>query len=101
MNNIPNCSNPVPGSVSVQTVDGLKSLANCYAYVSSINSTFFVDSCRHITIIYSGPVYINNYDPTQNPLDLRDKVCYDFANNVAYIFNPAGDYRTITLEGGN
>lgn len=100
MNNANNCTNG-PASVSVQTTDGLKGLANCYAYVTSLNSTFYVNACHEITIIYSGPVYVDDYDPVANPLNLRDKTCYDFANNCAYVFNPAGHYRTVILQGGN
>lgn len=91
------CSQP-PIVVTSQTVDGIKGLADCFVYVININSVFYVDSCHNITIISSGPVYVDNYDPIGNVLNLRGQVCYDFANNKAYVFNNSGAYRTLTLE---
>lgn len=91
---------PKPSFVTVQTPEGLKSLANCVAYVISNNTTYYVSNCHEITVISSGPVFVDNYEPVSNPLMLRNQVCYDFANNKAYIFNQAGDYRVVTLMEG-
>lgn len=90
------CLTP-PGVVSVQTIDGIKGLANCFVYVISNNSTYYVSSSHEITIIFAGPVFVDNYNPAQNPLGLRSQVCYDFANNKALIFGPSGDYRVANL----
>lgn len=93
-----NACSPQPSVVTVQSIEGIKGLANSFVYVIDINSTFFVNSCYQITIISSGPVYIDNYDPIGNILNLRGQSCYDFANNKAYVFNNAGEYRIIKLE---
>ena len=87
-----------PAVVVTQTVEGIKGLANSFVYVISNNTTYFVDSCKIITVIMSGPVYVDSYDYLSNPLNLRGQVCYDFANNKAYAYNHAGEYRVINLE---
>lgn len=87
-----------PAVVVTQTVEGIKGLANSAVYVMSNNTTYYIDSCHKITVISSGPVYVDNYQPQINPLNLRGQTCYDFANNKAYVFNNAGNYRVINLE---
>lgn len=87
-----------PAVVQTQTVEGIKGLANCFVYVISNNTTYYVDECHLITVISSGPIFVDNYDVSSNPLDLRGQVCYDFANNKAYVFNDAGEYRVMNLE---
>ena len=94
------CCQSSPSVITVQTVEGLKGLSNCFVNVISNNTCYFVDMCSNITIISSGPVFVADYDAAANPLDLRAQVCYDFAKNLAYVFNELGEYRTLTLEGG-
>lgn len=91
------CS-PPPTVITTQSVEGIKGLTNCFVYIININSTFYISSCHEITIIFSGPVYIDNYDYSANPLGLRNQTCYDFANNAAYHYNAAGEYRVSTLK---
>lgn len=87
-----------PSVVVVQSVEGIKGLSNAFVYAESINTVFFVSSCHEITVISSSPVYIDNYAAEVNPLNLRGQTCYDFANNVGYVYNEAGDYRVIELK---
>lgn len=101
-----NCKKPCncagsPSVVVVQTTEGMKGLANCFVYVSGINATFYISSAHEITIISSGPVFVDNYDATTNPLGLRNQICYDFAMDVEYIFNAEGKYRIADLRGGS
>lgn len=93
-----NACSPQPSVVQTQSVEGIKGLSNAFVYVVNINSTFFISSCYEPTLIFAGPVFIDNYSPQGNPLGLRAQTCYDFANNKAYVFNNAGEYRTINLE---
>lgn len=88
----------VPSVVSVQTTDSIGRFANSFVYVLSNNTTYFVNSCREVTIISSGPVFVNNYNAVTNPLSLANQVCYDFANNIAYAFDASGAYRTFELK---
>lgn len=87
-----------PSVVCVETIDGIKGLANTFVYVSSINTVYYVSPCHEITIISSGPVFVDNYDATSNPLGLRAQVAYDFPANVAYAYAPDGSYRVINLK---
>lgn len=92
------CGGKAPAVVTTQTVDGLKGLANAFAYVVSNNTTYFVSSCHEITIISSGPVFVENYDVAANPLGLRNQTLYDFAKNVAVHYNAKGEYRISVLK---
>lgn len=87
--------------MTTQTIDGIKGLRNCFVYVVNINTTYFVNSCHEITVIFSGPVYVDDYAFATNPLSLRAQTVYDFKNNLAATYDAQGDYRTFKLEGGN
>lgn len=87
-----------PAVVVTQTVEGIKGLTNTVVYVVSNNTTYYVGCANQITVISSGPVFVDNYNPNTNQLTLRGQTCYDFANDKAYVFNNAGDYRVINLE---
>lgn len=97
-------SNPCSGAPSVvttQTVEGIKGLSNCFVYVISNNTTYYVSSTHEITIISCGSVFMENYDAVKNPLGLRCQTVFDFANNIAIHFAPDGSFRTSKLEGGD
>lgn len=98
-NHNPNSCCPTPPQVvSVQSVLDIKQLANVFVYVIENNTTYYVD-CQHlITIIYSGPVFIDNYDYQTNPHNLRAQTVYDFANNMAIHYSPTGEYRLSVLK---
>lgn len=88
--------------ITVQQPNDLKQYANCFVYVYTINTTYYVSAKHEVVQIYAGPVFEPNYDYAANPLNLREQICYDFANNIAIIYNNAGDYRIINLtEGAN
>lgn len=87
-----------PAVVVCQTIDGIKGLSNCFVFVTSINTCFFVDSSHLITIISAGPVYVDNYDVVANPLGLRNQTLYDFAKNIAVHYNAHGEYRVSELK---
>lgn len=92
------CGGEAPAVVSVQTTEGIKGLANAFAYVSSNNTTYYVNSCHEITIISSGPVFVDNYDFDTNPLGLANQTVYDFVNNLGAVYNTKGEYRLIDLK---
>lgn len=92
-----NLCSPRPSIVVVQNPEGIKGLSNCFVYVVSLNSTYFISSSHEITILFSGPVYADNYAASVNPLGLRGQTVYDFANNKAYVYDMAGNYRVLNL----
>lgn len=46
-------------SITVDTTDGLTNLANCLVHVTSINTTFYIDSQHRPMIIWAGDVEVN------------------------------------------
>lgn len=84
-------------SLSVETADGIKNVAACFVHVLSTNTTYYIDDQHRITKIWAGPVFVNDYDYTNNPLDLRGQSVYDFKNNREVIYNQQKGYRINTL----
>lgn len=85
-------------SVVVDSISNLKNLADCFAHVTSINTTFYIDDKHRTMITWAGPVEVDNYDFANNPLGLRSQVVYDFANNIAAYYNKTGAYKTFTIN---
>lgn len=105
MNDIPNkkpcCPPELANVIEVETTAGIKGLSNCFVYVNSINTSYYIDSKHRITIISSMPVYVDGYDYATNPLGLRSQTCYDFLNDRMIVYDAHGNYRTLSLNGGN
>lgn len=56
-NKNPECPyNAVIASVTVETIDGISNLADCFVHVTSINTTFYIDDKHRIMTIWQGPV---------------------------------------------
>lgn len=84
-------------TVVVETTEGLDELADCFVHVANINTTFYIDDKHRSIITWAGPVEISDYDYENNPLKLRSQTVYDFANNIAIVYNRTGAYRLIEL----
>ena len=84
-------------SVTVESKENLKDLADCFVHVTNINTTFYIDDKHRVMITWAGPVEIDDYDYQNNPLGLRSQTVYDFENNRAIYYNKTGGYRLITL----
>ena len=84
-------------SVTIETIDGIKELADCFVHVANINTTYYIDDKHRMIITWAGPVEVNDYDYTNNPLNLRSQWAYDFVNNRGIYYNAQGVYRTIEL----
>ena len=85
-------------SLTVDSVEGLKGLADVLVHVSNINTTFYIDDKHRIILTWAGPVEADDYDYESNPLNLRSQIVYDFNNNRAIYYNKVGLYRIITLS---
>lgn len=58
-NKQPDClAKAVIPSVTVETVDGITNLANCFVHVTGINTTFYIDDKHRPMIIWAGDVEI-------------------------------------------
>ena len=56
-NKQPDCmAKAVIPSVTVETVDGITNLANCFVHVTKINTTFYIDDKHRPMIIWAGSV---------------------------------------------
>lgn len=83
-NKQPDClAKAVIPSITVETVDGLTNLANCFVHVTGINTTFYIDDKHRPMIIWAGPVEVENYDIVENELGLRSQTCYTTMSGVA------------------
>lgn len=83
--------------VIVDNVSNLKALSACFAHVSSINTTFYIDENSKMAITWAGPVEQDGYDYRNNPLNLRSQTVYDFKNNRAIYYNRIGEYKVMNL----
>ena len=59
-NKQPDCeAQAVIPSITVETVDGLTNLANCFVHVTSTNTTYYVDDRHRPMIVWSGNVEVD------------------------------------------
>lgn len=88
-------------AITVDTVDGLTNLANCFVHVTSINTTFYVDDKHRPMIVWAGPVEKADYNIVTNELNLRSQFCLtniDDAEVMVY-FDKQGVPHVIGQEG--
>lgn len=58
-NKNPDCTaQAVIPSITVETVDGLTNLANCFVHVASINTTYYVDDKHRPMMVWAGDVEV-------------------------------------------
>lgn len=78
-------------SVTVESIEGIKNLADCLVHVSDINTTFYIDDKHRPIITWAGPVDIPGYDMEGNPNNYRDQIVTDVANQIAVIYDKSGN----------
>ena len=82
-NKQPDCeAQAVIPSITVETVDGITNLANCFVHVTRTNTTYYVDDKHRIMITWAGPVEIDGYDVSTNPSNLRSQTLYTTINGT-------------------
>lgn len=97
-NKQPDCeAQAVIPSITVETVDGITNLANCFVHVSSTNTTYYVDDKHRVMITWGGLVSVKDYDFDANPLNLRNQIAYDETQGVVAIYDNKGDYYIFQL----
>lgn len=77
-------------SVTVESIEGIKNLADCLVHVSDINTTFYIDDKHRPIITWAGPIDIPGYDMKSNPNNYRDQIVTDVANQMAVIYDKSG-----------
>lgn len=78
-------------SVTVESIEGIKNLADCLVHVSDINTTFYIDDKHRPIITWAGPIDIPGYDMEGNPNNYRDQIVTDVANQTAVIYDKSGN----------
>lgn len=82
-NKQPDCTaKAVIPSITVDTVDGITNVANCFVHVTSNNTTYYIDDKHRPIIVWAGPVEIDLYDIVANENDLRSQTLYTKIDNV-------------------
>lgn len=70
---------------------------SAFVTVRDENSTYHVDEAGNPLLLSRNPLYSDTYVPHVG--DYKSTIIYNFAVGEAYVFNPAGDYRTMPLIG--
>lgn len=83
-------------SITVDSVDGITELANCFVHVTAINTTYYIDDKHRIMLVWAGPVEVAEYDTVANPSGLRSQFC--FTDNKMYYFDKQGVAHLISEE---
>lgn len=78
--------------VTVENIDNIKDLADCFVHVSSINTTFYIDDKHRMMATWSGLVSVSGYDYDANPLNLRNQIAYDDVAGEVAIYDDRGHY---------
>ena len=97
-NKNPDCTaQAVIPSITVETVDGLTNLANCFVHVTSINTTFYIDDKHRPMIIWAGPVEVDLPADVQTEEQWKDFIkSFDLREQFLYIkFENQDDHKKI------
>lgn len=78
-------------SVTVESIEGIKNLADCLVHVADINTTFYIDDKHRPIITWAGVVNVTGYDFENNPLGLRNQLAVDPTANVAVLYDAQGE----------
>lgn len=70
-------------------------LPNSFVYVREEKTTYHIDSKGHSVAVSREPQFSPNYTPTTG--EYFGVTVYDFNNNIAYIYNAQGDYKSFPL----
>lgn len=75
----PDClAKAVIPAVTVDSVDGITELANCFVHVTSNNTTYYIDDKHRPMLVWAGPAEVEDYDIEANEMKLRSQICYNF-----------------------
>lgn len=68
---------------------------NSFVYNQEDDSVYYISDDGTPTRFGSSPMFIDNFNPDDRKIPRQ--TVYDFANNIAYVFNPEGNYKTFKL----
>lgn len=64
-------------SVTVDSIDGITNLANCFVHVTNNNTTYYIDDKHRPMLVWAGPAEVEDYDIEANELKLRSQICFN------------------------
>lgn len=98
--------NATIAQVTVDTIDGITNLASCFVYVTSTNTTYYIDDKHRILTAWKGVVEADDYNIETNPLNLRSQFLYTTVTNqegeevpAAVYFDKDGNPQVLNEEG--
>lgn len=91
--NYPSAGNQ--GHFVVETYAEVQSFHNAFVTVRDENAVYHVDEAGNPVSVSRSPIFKDNYVAVAG--DYKQNTVYDFATNSAYIFNPAGAFKKVTL----
>lgn len=77
----PSCDAATIPTITVDTIDGIKNLSDCFVHVTSLNSTFYIDDKHRIVTAWRGIVEAEEYDLDENKLNLRGQLLFTTVEN--------------------
>lgn len=88
-------------SVTVDSVSGIRNLRDCFVYVTSLNTTFYIDDKGRPMITWAGPVEIADYDYQTNPDNLRAQMLFtnSGSQNLMIYFDKSGQAQVMNSGG--
>lgn len=97
---LPDCGAKNQCFIPAVTVETTANLAGLFGlvHVAANNTTYYISRDRRILKVWAGPVEVDGYDYTTNPLKLRSQAVYDFENNRIVVYSSTGTYRIINME---
>lgn len=84
-------------SITIDTKDGLRDIADCLVHVTSVNTTYYIDDKHRIMTVWAGPVEVDDYDYEENPLGLRSQYVIDRESGRMVYYDAVGDYSVMPL----
>lgn len=97
-NKQPDClAKAVIPSITVNTVDGITNLANCFVHVTDINTTYYVDDKHRPMIIWAGDVEVDLPPSIQTEEQWKDFIkSFKLKGQFLYIkFYSEGDNKNL------
>lgn len=94
-NKQPDClAKAVIPSITVEAVDGISNLANCFVHVTNINTTFYIDDKHRPMIVWAGNVNDSFPEDVVTP---EEKIAYALSNPLK-LRNQFAYYRALNTD---
>jgi hypothetical protein len=79
------------------TLEEGKKFRNSFVYNQEDDSVYYISDDNTPTRFGATPLFIDDYNPEERKIPRQ--TVYDFLNNIAYVYNAEGEYRSFPLFG--